>query len=343
MSLLRFVASMTLDNTNFMAGLKQAESGSVALGNKLATVFGTAAVIAYAREVIGLAGNIKDLSEQFGLTTDSVQELQKVAADAGTKFEQYGQILIKIKKAQADFNDGDKTAKSLFKRLGIDPDQSAYEILKQIGYARDMAAVYELVGVKSGRLVDSLKEIKRLGPMEIISNEDIEKLDKADKTIARVLLKAKQIFALTLGQDIQTLEDIKNAITNPREKIFGAIANRLADPLGNEQPGMKATMGSKRMAEEESMYKGMDWASDKEFVNGAWRTKQKPETSKSIAQKQSFQALPSDELARIGGSFGPGSGLGSIEREQLAVAKRMDQRLGVIESKIVSVPTEGTE
>ena len=59
--------------------------------------------------------------------------------------------------------------------------------------------------------------------------------------------------------------------------------------------------------------------------------------------RQAFAALPTEELARIGGSFGPGTDAQSLEREQLTVQRKMEQRLGVIEDKITSVPTGGVE
>jgi hypothetical protein len=328
MALFRLVADLTLNNSGFMAGMKQAESGATALGNKLATVFGTAAVIAYAQHVVSLVGDIKDLAEQFEITNEQVQILQKTAAESGNQFEQYGQILLKIKKAQADLKSGDAGASTLFKRLGIDPDQSAYEILKQLGSVRDLSAVFDLTGVKAGKLITSLKELSTLTPMELLSDDEINKMDEADRLLISMKKSLASLFAKTLGSDLKQIQDIIDFFKNPGKgnKLFKFLTG---ETIGG--PEHTPTMGKKRMAEEESMFAGFEWAADKEFVNGQWVTKKKAEKTKAAKTKAfegfQFQGLPTDALSRIGGGFGANSGLGAIEREMLSLTKRMSDDL----------------
>lgn len=331
MALFRLVADLTLNNSSFMAGVKQAESGATALGDKLATVFGTAAVIAYAQHVVSLVGDIKDLAEQFELTNEQVQILQKTAAESGNQFEQYGQILLKIKKAQADLRAGDAGASTLFKRLGIDPDQSAYEILKQLGSVRDLSAMFDLTGVKAGKLINSLKELSTLTPMELLSDDEINKMDEADRLLISMKKSLASLFAKTLGSDLKQIQDIIDFFKNPGKgnKLFKFLTG---ETLGG--PEHTPTMGKKRMAEEESMFAGVQWGADKDFVNGQWVTKKKNEKSKTAKAEAlmgfNFQGLPTDALARIGGGFGSNSGLGSVEREMLRFTKAMAEDINRI-------------
>jgi hypothetical protein len=88
-------AKMVMDGSHFKAGIKEAESqvkhfGKDILGElkgEIATAFGAAAVIEFGHKVIEYIKHTKELSEQFGLTTDQVQEFGLSAIKSGQNVE----------------------------------------------------------------------------------------------------------------------------------------------------------------------------------------------------------------------------------------------------------------
>jgi len=203
MSLFRLVAKLGIDSTDYEAGLKKAESSiegwSKRIGGYLAGAFTAAAISGLINDVKRLAGEIKDVAEQYDLTYEQVQRLQRVSANSGVGLEKYLTALGKIKKAQADFAAGDPTAKTLFEKLGVNPQQGSFDILEQLGFSSDKAAVFELLGVKSASMFNSLKQINELGPMLLITDDQVERLDKAEKSMANFKADAMAYAALKIG------------------------------------------------------------------------------------------------------------------------------------------------
>lgn len=324
MSLWRMVASLTLDDTDFRAGLKRAESGIAGLASKLAAGFSVTALAVFTKQLVDMADTVGDLAEQIGITTDEVQALQRVASHSGVGIEAYASALIKLKKARADALSGDATARKNFAAFGLDASQDPFALLRAIADPQNsaqIAAQFDLIGMKVGKISGSLKDLRTLTVNELISKEAIQGLSKANDTTVDLWNNLKKFASNTLGTVVWgfTKDDDLWDDDNKRERASGTRVF---------QPGQRASKGSEDV--ESWMDKlGQDWIMSHPKVTQVTR--------------QTFKPIQTDDLARIGGSFGPGSGLGSIEREQLEVARRMDRRLGVIESKVVSVPTEGAE
>lgn len=331
MALFRLIATLGLDDTQFQAGLKRAESGLSALTKNLAAGFSIGAVAVFTKQLADMADTVGDLSDQLGITTDEVQALQRVASHSGVDINKYAEALVKLKRARAEALSGNTRVQGQFSALGLNPSQSDFELLRGIGGAKtpqEIAAAYDLIGTKAGKILNSLKDIQQLGPMELIAPHTVELLSTAKDDLGDIFTTLKSIGANVLGD---ALLQLRVTLKLASRVLFGDRSTNVSPDQENDVNQDYAPSGYN--AEIESM----------ELRSAHNRDIAKKKSASAIATRQSFPALPTDDLARIGGSFGPGSGLGSIEREQLEVARRMDRRLGVIESKIVSVPTEGAE
>lgn len=160
------------------------------LKSQLVGAFAAGAVISAVRSfgahVVETVDNIKDMSEQLGVSTDEVQRMQKAANDAGVKFTVISSALQRIDALRSQAASGDNAASGLFAGLGIDPTQgSALDVLTQAVQAsargaRENGLLFDMLGRKAGILKNIVGELKGQGPIELISESQIQAIDKAN-------------------------------------------------------------------------------------------------------------------------------------------------------------------
>lgn len=160
------------------------------LKSQLAGAFAAGAVItavkSFGAHVVDTVDNIKDMSEQLGVSTDEIQRMQKAANDAGVKFTVISGALQRIEALRSQAASGDKSAGNLFAGLGIDPSQgNALSILTQAveasaNGARENALLFDLLGRKAGILKNIVGELKSQGSIELISEQQIQSIDKVN-------------------------------------------------------------------------------------------------------------------------------------------------------------------
>lgn len=221
MSILSLMAKLSLDGRNFKAGIREAQVSVTRFAEhelkhiKQAIVgaFGVVAIEQFAHSVVATATRIKDLSEQFGVTTEEVQQLDYAASKVGLQFEDWGAALIKIGKAR-EAAAGDQKIRDLFatfgqswskvNNAGITNNEILVSILQHSkgisANARERAELDELAGKKAEKLLALQEQIaaaKKDAP--IISDADIEAIDKMEKGLHRVWLQVKALAATKLG------------------------------------------------------------------------------------------------------------------------------------------------
>ena len=315
MALFRMVADITLNDSQFQAGLKRVKSAASGIASQLASAFSVTAMAAFAQELVRTAEVVQDLSDQLGVTTDQVQALQRAAARSGIDVGKYAEALVRLKKAQAEALSGDPARMSQFRTLGLDPNKSPYELLLGVGKAdgpQQMAAAFKLIGDNASRMISSIKEIRELGPLEVISSSSAATLSGAADDLNEIYMTLKAIAA----------NRIANALLLGKTAVALSPAGRIAAMLRPGQPpgeSFTPTMADEGLSVEEGMA-AMDRA------NALGANPKGPEVAKVAFQRlaaSQFTGLPTDELSRIGGGFGANSGLGSVEREMLRLTKSM--------------------
>ncbi len=199
------IAKLGIDGSGFQRGLHDAESEFQRFGgsikNKLAGMFGATAMTAFMRSVIQTASNIQDMAEQFGITTDEMQRMEKAAEQSGLRFEDMGKALLKINDLREKALRGDADAIEHAQRLGIafseitNQDVSGLALLEKAGNALSdvnldhttAMALKEIFGSKRGeRLVQALRDLSTIKPPAIFDKETISVLDQVERKTANV-------------------------------------------------------------------------------------------------------------------------------------------------------------
>ena len=204
MAFLSIMARFGMDATGFKAGIKQVESASKGLSRDLngnlkgaiAGAFGTAAIVAAGKATMGYAGQIADLSERLGVSTDALQEMDFAARLTGTNLETFTGFLEKLSVSREEALQGNDELRDSFARLGVSLEdlrtKRLEDLTRQIGRAVQGGDVQQLMpalrgvgGKGGGALVPTfrmgLEEAAQQarGAGAIISPEDIAALDEA--------------------------------------------------------------------------------------------------------------------------------------------------------------------
>lgn len=204
MAFLSIMARFGMDATGFKAGINQVESASKGLSRDLnsnlkgaiAGAFGTAAIVAAGKATMDYAGQIADLSERLGVSTDALQEMDFAARLTGTNLEAFTGFLEKLSASREEALQGNDELRDSFARLGVSLEdlrtKRLEDLTRQIGRAIQGGDVQQLMpalkgvgGKGGGALVPTfrmgLEEAAQQarGAGAIISPEDIAALDEA--------------------------------------------------------------------------------------------------------------------------------------------------------------------
>jgi len=259
MAIFTLLARLGLDTTEFSAGIKRAQSGAAGLGKSLkghiggqlsgigasiAGAFTVGAVTGFVGELVHMADEIRDVAELLGVSTDEVQRLQKAANDAGQSFGSIVTAFQRIEGMRAKALTGDSKALSLFSILGIDPSKgSGIEVMRQAVEASKSgvyqnAAAFELLGKKVTGLKLVMDELRTQGPIKLISDDDLRKLDEANKKLeeAKRQMMASSAPVATAGMRYISgfLDSMSEGFSNPDDS-FGAFP-----PVAAYRGAMKA-------------------------------------------------------------------------------------------------------
>lgn len=217
MALFEMIGKLGLNTAEFQTGMKQAESTASAASTKikgfLAGAFTATAVIAFAKHIASLADNILNLADAFDTTTDQIQIMQEAAARNGVQAEQLLQSTVKLAQARQKAIEGDKNAIAAFNRLGIsiesvtDANKSNYDLMIEVASAfansnrtfADQAAVMDILGGKSIRLMGAIKSLKELGGLNVISKEELQRIDAAADAIENAGRAIQRIAVRVIG------------------------------------------------------------------------------------------------------------------------------------------------
>lgn len=158
-----------------------------ALTSKLGKVFAVAMLMDGFRRLLGAVHDnveeIKDLSDQMGMTVEEVQKLGIAADRAALGMGGVQTALRKIDDLRAAAATGEKKAVSLFSLLGIDPSKgTSMDILKQAVEAtskgaKEQAALFDLVGKKANQLKLFVKELNDIGPVKLVDETSAQLVD----------------------------------------------------------------------------------------------------------------------------------------------------------------------
>ena len=204
MALLSLVAKLGLDSTGFQQGInkasKQASQFGSSLKATLAAAFSVAAVGAFVRNLGEAVGRIKDLSEQFGVTTTEIQNVDFALKQGGMAFEDFGQAMSKMGQARRDAVEGNMELRATFEKYGLtveklnNPQLRSFDLLMMMSEAmsgmnitaREQVEIQDILGPRAAKLANILGSLSTTKPPDIFKDEDIERIDKAGKSLEKV-------------------------------------------------------------------------------------------------------------------------------------------------------------
>lgn len=228
MALLSLVAKLGLDKTGFEQGLNSATNRVNAFGSSLkatlAGAFSVAAVTAFLRSMEQTIGRIKDLSEQFAVTTDEVQNVDFALKQSGLAFEDLASAMARMGQARREAVEGGPGADELRKtfekyKLTLaqlnSPQMRNFDLLIMMSdamsrmnmTAREQVEIQDLLGPKAARLANVLAALSETKAPQVFTAEDIDRIDKASKAIDNLVASLQKMAAGPVARFAETLQE----------------------------------------------------------------------------------------------------------------------------------------
>lgn len=196
MAIFSLIAKLGLDGSAFENGLKKASSTTEkfrsSVGSQLGSALSVAAITAFASKVIQTVDAIGDLSEQLNISTDDVQRLQVLAGQTGVSFEAMAKSITAVSQERLKAIEEGGKARAYFKALGFsvaelnDASLSNIDLIARMGQAhkdagnsaQTQAAMIAILGEKAFKAAGAIAKIKEMGPIDLISQEQIDQVGK---------------------------------------------------------------------------------------------------------------------------------------------------------------------
>ena len=235
MAIFSLIAKLGLDGTAYESGLKKASSTTdkfrSSVGSQLGAALSVAAIGAFASKVVETVDAIGDLSEQLNISTDDVQRLQVLAGQTGVSFEAMAKSITAVSQERLKAIEEGGKAREYFKTLGFsvaelnDKSLSNIDLISRMGQAhkdagssaQTQAAMIAILGEKAFKAAGAMAKIKELGPINLITKEQIDSIgklaDRVDEIKRTIILSAVpeiNFFADAVeraAKDAQTMED----------------------------------------------------------------------------------------------------------------------------------------
>lgn len=242
-----------LDGTNFAANLNKATAmagragssinKSLALGSvfgglsgemaKLGAAFSAGAIL---RSVVETANRINDLTREFRVSSDTVQRWDIAFGKVGLGAEDAGNALNRLKKArEGAIKEGNVGAFGAFgigladlRDQAIDTQDILNAIMATVAGRRitdsEDAAAMELMGKSGAKVLSAFQELSKLGPVKLISKEDLDTMHEVEETWKRFKRDAVSSVAPAAGFLAKANETYR-ATWTPLKMFYGGKAS----------------------------------------------------------------------------------------------------------------------
>src|SRR5689334_4060553 len=119
---------LSLDGSGWQKTITQAGNQVSHFGNdiltglkgQIAAAFGVGAIIEFGKRVVQDITHIKDMAEQFSITTDEVQTLGRAAEHIGLTFDDVGTAISRLGKARREAGEGNLDMLETFQKFGVE-------------------------------------------------------------------------------------------------------------------------------------------------------------------------------------------------------------------------------
>ena len=317
-------AKFTADDTEFRSKAGRLESVVGRLGSRIAGAFSIYAIAGFAREVAQTTGALADMSDSTGVSPRAIQAFSALGETAGISAEKMEMALNRITSARIDaLADPVGTAAKQFAKMGVElralesmsPDATIEAVARAARDGADdfdkMAAVQDMVGVRSKRMLVALRQL-------------------GDEGFASVAAQAEKAGAIISDETVRSIDAMGDAIAHG-SRVAKTQGAGLLDYLGklagfapqdftaeNERLARSAEM-SRKLREADFINPGYKPAAPKE---GAVSRKLREAAEASQMKTAMSFGDVSDQMIRIGGARGVDSGV-----QQINILRSMDASL----------------
>lgn len=238
-----------LDASGFELGLKRAGSAADkfqssiknSISNKLAGFLSAAAIAAGAKKIADYAGEVNDLSQRLGISTDAVQQWEHAAVQAGGTADHVAKFFEALAVARGKALGGDQGALNSFAKLGVQSKDLSSKRLEEIGFQIGNA-------VKAGdaqKLIAALKDVGGKGAMQLVA---AFKSGLAEAFQDAPLIKTEDIIRLdALGDQFNTFGKQLMAAFAPVISFIGQAILGVWDDIRSIPAFLGEFMGTLRM------------------------------------------------------------------------------------------------
>ena len=318
-------AKFTADDSDIQSKASRLDRTVGRLGSRIAGAFSVYAVANFAREIANTTGALADMSDSTGVSPRSIQAFSALGEAAGVSAEKIEMALNRITSARTEaIADPTGSAAKQFAKMGVElrdlegmsADQTIEAVARAARNGADdfekMAAVQDMVGVRSKRMLTVLRQLGEQGfgtiaaqaekAGAIIDDSTVRSIDAMGDAVVYGARVAKSRGAGFLG-------------------YLGKLVGMSPDDYTDENERLK------RMADLSRSLRAQD------FTNpGTVARKTAPESNvsrklreaaESAMMKQTFSmGNVSDAMVRIGGARGV-----DFVGQQLNVLRSMDASL----------------
>lgn len=231
---IRVRGSLDLDGTGWEKGIRKAEEevdhlgneGLADLKNMVLEAFTVGAVEEFVRGIVETAVHIKQASEQFGVSTDQVQQLGRAANRVGLEFEDVGRWMEKLGKTRREAGEQEGEALRHLQKYGLTLEdirnpalnnlalmlkmRDAMEDLGKTAEGRD--ELDEFFGKSGAKALAVFDEFKNAPPIILITDEQVAKIDEAEKKLKdlKKTMEARTVDQLDTFAHIFSGDSVKN-------------------------------------------------------------------------------------------------------------------------------------
>lgn len=250
MSEARVVARLDGDGSGFermlvSASAKAESFGSNVVGGlkaQLAGLFAIGAIEEGIRSVINYSGHIHDLAKQADITTDEVQRIGYAAKEIGLEFEDFQTALSKVGAARRSAAENNDEMLAGFKRFGVTLEDLQNPALRNVDLmykmadamksmdldASDRQTLRDFFGKSGDKLAEGIANIDKFKDRPIVSQKDIESINKLQKAIDKLITTAKVAASGPIAAQADNLSealDPKTSLANRAKALLRFAQN----------------------------------------------------------------------------------------------------------------------
>jgi hypothetical protein len=348
-------AKFTADDSDIRAKADRLSGMVGSLGRRIGGAFAVWQVARFADHVASVADNVEDVSDSVGVSPRFLQSFQALAREAGVSVEKVELALNRISAARVEaLADPLGSAAKQFAKMGLSAQalegMDVAATVEAVGKAaaeganefEKMAAVTDLIGVRSKRLVGVLQSLGREGFQGVATAAEQSRQIMDDDVIA-----AGRAFSKTKDLVLKQAEVLTARMMVPMHKawrfMFGAGVSAADQAATDQRTEEQMNIDRGRFAK---AARAGDLGAAAEFAGAYYAG---PAGAKLSEQKESIVARKlreaaeavqmktalgfgnvSDQMIRIGGARGVDSGV-----QQINILRSMDASL----KKIAGQPT----